>query len=431
MNRNAYYYKPYDKINKNHNKNKSNKNLNNNNFMNNNKNHYNKNYTAPYQRNSNYENGYEMPQSVNQKYWKRKTKCGNWTKMPKPIKAPTVNCNENQSTDVFPPKWNQADAIQAIEVERECNKLQSSQYILRFPDPFIDKSIIHKYSSSIVDVRVQQPITPRFVYIQVRPDTNYETLKEEFSQIKFGTGFLRLEKRSVPTIDHLAPEDIDPYTIFMGNIHPSTPIQSIKQSVQKAYRVDVGFAKKHKFGRYAFAKFRTAKDAREAFMTLRSTSNTGGMDMVVRFRRLRGNISNGPNNQEKQVHNAKKAVNDTTTEVIDITDDDDEIDDLEKIATQTEKPITIKIEKDQSDEVKDNLSSIEAVAGSLLTNDILDWDKLRLLEINRYESKPDISKLPVFNFASNICETNNDWDDLFNQLDPDFNSVFEDGLDLY
>lgn len=206
------------------------------------------------------------------------------------------------------------------------------------------------------------------------------------------------------SFEHLKPEDIDPYTIFMGNIHPSIPVQNVKESVKKAFRVDVGFAKKHKFGRYAFAKFRNAADARQAFVTLRQMNDSNaGMDMVVRFRRLRGNINiNGPK---------PKTVSGTTSQ--------NESKDKEKTH---ENP-----EKEPINDIKSNTTastSIEYITTNLLSNDILDWDKL-----------------PLFNLASNnsslILASGNtddtgyvggDLDDLFNQLYSDVSSVFADEL---
>lgn len=242
------------------------------------------------------------------------------------------------------------------------------------------------------------------MYIQLQPETDAEKLKNELSKIQFGNGFLKLEKRNVLPSEHLKPEDIDPYTIFMGNIHPSTSIQSVKQSVLKAYRVDVGFAKKHKFGRYAFAKFRSAMDARQAFITLRQASSNGGMDLVVRFRRLRGSImTNGSHNK------SDGSVKDVSNRpVIDKKSPDDHHDKIENKIDNRKDP-----KKDEVLKTNPTSStSIEFIASNLPANDILDWDKLPM-------------------YASGSSDSmGGDLDELFNQLYSDVTSVFTDDYDF-
>lgn len=227
---------------------------------------------------------------------------------------------------------------------------------------------------------------------------------------------LRLEKRHIQTSASLKPDDIDPYTIFLGNIHPSTSIQSVKQKVPKAYRVDVGFAKKHKHGRYAFAKFRVAADAREAFVYLsQMTNNEGGMDLVVRFRRVRGHISmNGDENVMKTL----KAVNH-------LRNDD-----------KTEKYLANVMKESLNDTFA---SSVEKITRSLLRNDTLDWKKLREMQVQKYKSKKFIKNgLPVVNFGTNrksLSEIPDDssqdsLDEIFLQMDSNKSSVFDNDLDF-
>lgn len=184
MNRNLYYYQPYDKANKYINKSNRNNNFLPNNHKNghfqpnnflymNNRNSYhqgilnrsnnkNNDNSSVREREKNLYNGEEMHA---ERYWKRKgnSNNNNWTKTPKPIKVtPAATVDHYEETPV-PPKWCKEDAIKAIEIEQAFSHLQSNQYVLRFPDPPINKSMIQGFSSAIVDVRVQQPITPRYV----------------------------------------------------------------------------------------------------------------------------------------------------------------------------------------------------------------------------------------------------------------------------
>lgn len=56
-------------------------------------------------------------------------------------------------------KYSPSDAEKAFELERVYQR--SNVYVLKFPDPYLDKNTIKGFSSAILDVRVQQPITPR------------------------------------------------------------------------------------------------------------------------------------------------------------------------------------------------------------------------------------------------------------------------------
>lgn len=141
MNRNHCYYHPYDQR-----------------IQQRTKKVFHLSQRAPYKT---LNNNYLLPKQTNvphiqckdttdEKYWKRRPKNHNRTK--KAIKEP------NESVNVLPPKWSIEDAVKALELEKS---LQSTQFILRFPDPILDKSIIQGFSAGIVSVRVQQPITPR------------------------------------------------------------------------------------------------------------------------------------------------------------------------------------------------------------------------------------------------------------------------------
>lgn len=59
-------------------------------------------------------------------------------------------------------EWIREDAIKALELEHEFNKLQKlPMLILKFPDPDVNKEIVKGYSSSIENVHFQQPSTAR------------------------------------------------------------------------------------------------------------------------------------------------------------------------------------------------------------------------------------------------------------------------------
>lgn len=59
-------------------------------------------------------------------------------------------------------EWNREDAIKALQLEQEFNKMQKlPMLILKFPDPDVNKEIVRGYSTSIENVHFQQPSTSR------------------------------------------------------------------------------------------------------------------------------------------------------------------------------------------------------------------------------------------------------------------------------
>lgn len=59
-------------------------------------------------------------------------------------------------------EWNRDDALRALALEREFNKMQKlPMLILKFPDPDVNKEIVRGYSNTIENVHFQQPSTAR------------------------------------------------------------------------------------------------------------------------------------------------------------------------------------------------------------------------------------------------------------------------------
>lgn len=258
--------------------------------------------------------------------------------------------------------------------------------------------MIQKFSSSILDIRVQFPLIPRFVYVQIDPNADLKQVAHEISQIPFGGGFLKLEPKIQQNAEPIDSKSIDPLSIFIGNIPTATPVQSIKHLVPLAAKVDVGHARKHRYGRYAFVKFRNAEDARNAYKSLKAghkSATTAQTDLIVRFRRHRGAFG-----EVKRTLSAPA--------VIDLTQDD----------MQT----TIKQELTDED-VKETPAQEDYQP--------IDWEKLRQQEMHRYEEKPDMKSLPSFpeslDFSSMQTSaevTACDLDELFSQIDSEFNYAF-------
>lgn len=66
-------------------------------------------------------------------------------------------------------------------------------------------------------------------------------------------------------------------------------VDDVVKAYPKHKRIDIGFAKKMKYTRYAFVGFRTVDDAIEAFQNTHSTEMYN-KSLIVRFRRLHGTV---------------------------------------------------------------------------------------------------------------------------------------------
>lgn len=66
-------------------------------------------------------------------------------------------------------------------------------------------------------------------------------------------------------------------------------MDDVKKVYPKHKRVDIGFAKKMKYTRYAFICFNKVDDAIEAFQSTHS-SEMYNKSLIVRFRRLHGTV---------------------------------------------------------------------------------------------------------------------------------------------
>lgn len=76
-------------------------------------------------------------------------------------------------------------------------------------------------------------------------------------------------------------------SILTGNL--KVTVDDVVKAFPKHKRIDIGFAKKMKYTRYAFVGFRSVDDAIEAFQTTHSTEMYS-KSLIVRFRRLHGTV---------------------------------------------------------------------------------------------------------------------------------------------
>lgn len=190
-------------------------------------------------------------------------------------------------------EWVEEDAIRALNLENEFSKLQRMpMLILKFPDPELNKEIVKRYSNMIDNVHFQQPSTARYCFVQLKNEADIDVVREELRQITFGTGKLQVEKKNTYSIDRkhdVTPEEIDPYTLYIGNLPTNVSVGAVKLKFPTACRIDIGYAQRMKYTRYAFIRYQSIEDSLAAF---RQTYNLvlESRSLIVRFRRQKGTV---------------------------------------------------------------------------------------------------------------------------------------------
>lgn len=87
----------------------------------------------------------------------------------------------------------------------------------------------------------------------------------------------------------MTPEQLDPYTLYVGNLPTKLNVTIFKEKFPTAKRIDIGYAQRTKFTRYAFLHYDNVDESMEAF---KSTYNLtiDARSLVVRFRRNKGSV---------------------------------------------------------------------------------------------------------------------------------------------
>ncbi|XP_046466094.1 FK506-binding protein 5 isoform X3 [Neodiprion pinetum] len=185
--------------------------------------------------------------------------------------------------------WNREDAERALQIENEYNKTVKAQsLIIKFPDPDLNKDIVREFHSGIQNIHFQSPSGPRYCFIQMAEDVNIDEAIQELEKIQFGVGHLKVERKSLRDEDNPTPEEIDPYTLYIGNLPESVNVNEVKTKFPSAARVDVGYAQKMRNTRYAFIRYNSVEESISAYRQAHDLM-WDTRSIIVRFRRQRGN----------------------------------------------------------------------------------------------------------------------------------------------
>lgn len=92
------------------------------------------------------------------------------------------------------------------------------------------------------------------------------------NKIPFGQGSLTAEfKKDREDEINIGPEDIDPLTLYVGNLAQEVTKDDMVNTYPRQKRIDIGYAKKMKYTRYAFVSFKNVDDSIEAFQKTHAT----------------------------------------------------------------------------------------------------------------------------------------------------------------
>ncbi|XP_054014079.1 uncharacterized protein DDB_G0284459-like isoform X2 [Hylaeus anthracinus] len=185
--------------------------------------------------------------------------------------------------------WNREDAERALKIENEYNKTVKAQsLIIKFPDPDLNKDIVREFHPGIQNIHFQSPSGPRYCFIQMAESVDIDEAIRELEKIPFGVGHLKVERKSLRDEDNPMPEEIDPYTLYIGNLPESVNVNEVKSKFPTAARVDVGYAQKMRNTRYAFIRYNSVDESISAYKQAHDLM-WDTRSIIVRFRRQRGN----------------------------------------------------------------------------------------------------------------------------------------------
>lgn len=187
-------------------------------------------------------------------------------------------------------EWTIDDAKRAINVEMEFSKrFKRNSLMIKFPDIDINKEIVSKFHTAIENVHFQQPSTARYCFVTLNDHADGDLVIKTLNTTKFGQGYLTAEYKKERDNQIVSPEDIDPLTLYVGNLAQEITKQDLEQIYTQKKRIDIGFAMKMKKTRYAFISFWNVEDSIEAYTRTRSDV-LYSKSLIVRFRRLHGTV---------------------------------------------------------------------------------------------------------------------------------------------
>ncbi|XP_037945376.1 uncharacterized protein LOC119677886 [Teleopsis dalmanni] len=234
--------------------------------------------------------------------------------MERKVKAKSVIHEKRKRVSIshneYRKNWSLKDALKALAIEEEfeARNNQFTTLLLRFPDPELSSDIVKQYSTHITHVHFQLPSVSRSCIVRLEKNANIRDVIENISKIPFGNGFVSAELKSPNDTKKSCPEEIDPFSLYVGNLPNTLQVNTLKNIVSNAQRIDLGYAQRFKCTRYAFVRFDCVDAAIEAYMKLYNTTMES-RSLIVRFRRTKSTISSS-DPRDPPANKVPKLVND-------------------------------------------------------------------------------------------------------------------------
>ncbi|XP_049822074.1 E3 ubiquitin-protein ligase RBBP6 isoform X2 [Aethina tumida] len=227
------------------------------------------------------------------------------------------NNNNNNNKKKKPPqkpavKFTQAECTAALDLERHLNVMHKNSLVIKFPDFEITRDMVMRFNPAISSVYFPSSITPRNCFVALHANVDVDDTIKKISAIKpvGANGYLQVERKQAPA-PKKESENIDPLTLYVGNLPNDVTKDEILELFPNHRRIDIGYAKKMKYTRYAFISFNTVEDAMNAFECA-FNEIMHGKSLIVRFKRMQG--TNGQPGEPKQ-QNPQKAESTTPNSV--------------------------------------------------------------------------------------------------------------------
>ncbi|KAI9576727.1 uncharacterized protein LOC119642205 isoform X1 [Glossina fuscipes] len=229
----------------------------------------------------------------------------NETANAEPSKSSLRKCRRKTMSARYgiPKEWSRECAIQALQAEEKFSERteRAPTLVLRFPDPEVNREIVSNYSPDIAYVYFMQSSASRYCTVRLKREANVQKVIETISKIPFGTGFITAELKSNPSPKppSTKPEEVDPYTLYVGNLSSTITRNVLREHFPGCARIDIGFAVRLKKTRYAFIRYTNVDDAIQAYQNAFHTQ-IDNRSIICRFRRITSNSTTNGDDVEAQ-----------------------------------------------------------------------------------------------------------------------------------
>jgi hypothetical protein len=175
----------------------------------------------------------------------------------------------------------------ALKAEQELGH-SGRVFTVKVADPPLNHEVIKGWSTGIETAVFARPVEARQFFVVFKPNANVKKEVEALRKLSYAGGKLQVEEK-VEGDTHLAthPEQIDPFSLYVTNLHDSVTKESLQKLFNNAAVVTPPRKHNPKIGsstKFAFVAFESADDTLTAFKQ-HYNAVLSGNTIVMRFRR--------------------------------------------------------------------------------------------------------------------------------------------------